>query len=67
VYYERLLPDWPGYGDRPEALWEAASCYRRLGQTQQALALLDQLERAPGWGDRARAERSSIERSAAAQ
>lgn len=67
AYYERLLADWPGYRKRPEALWEAASCYRRLGQTQQALALLDQLEGVPGWGDRTRAERSSIERSAAAQ
>jgi TolA-binding protein len=67
VYYERLLSEWPVYSDRPDAMWEAASCHRRLGHAQQALALLDKLEGLPGWADRVQAEKTSIERSSAGQ
>jgi len=67
VAYKRLFSSWPGYADRAEAMWEAAACHRRLGHSEQALSLLDQLEGLPGWSDKVRTEKSSIERSAAQQ
>jgi TolA-binding protein len=67
VYYERLFSQHPGYEDRPEAMWEAAACHRRLGHVEQALALLRQLSELPGWEGRAEAETKSIESLAADQ
>jgi len=55
-HYEDLLEEHPGYPDRAEALWEAASCHRRLGHVERARALLDELARYPGWRERARRE-----------
>jgi hypothetical protein len=67
VYYERLFSEHPGYEGRPDAMWEAAACHRRLGHVEQALALLRQLSDLPGWEERADAETKSIERLAADQ
>jgi len=67
VYYERLFAEYPGYVQRPEAMWEAAGCHRRLGHVEQSLALLRELEQLPGWGARADAEIKSIESLAADQ
>jgi TolA-binding protein len=67
VYYERLFSEHPGYEGRPDAMWEAAACHRRLGHVEQALALLRQLSELPGWEERAAAETKSIERLAADQ
>jgi len=67
VYYERLFSEHPGYEGRPEAMWEAAACHRRLGHVEQSLALLRQLSELPGWEEKADAETKSIESLAADQ
>ena len=67
VYYERLFAEYPGYVGRPEAMWEAAACHRRLGHVEQSVALLRKLAQLPGWGEKANSEISSIESLAAEQ
>ena len=54
TFYERLLAAYPGYSGRPESLYEAAHCYRRLGRTEKARNTLKELEQIPGWEFRAR-------------
>jgi TolA-binding protein len=67
VYYERLFTQYPGYVERPEAMWEAAACHRRLGHVELSLALLRELAQLPGWGEKADSEITSIESLAAEQ
>jgi TolA-binding protein len=58
--YNALLSDYPGYTSRPEALWEASACHRRLGQKDRARARLMELKRAAGWQTKARKELDSL-------
>lgn len=44
--YRRLLQDFPRYFNRVEALQEAATCHRELGQTRQAQGLQDEIDAA---------------------
>jgi TolA-binding protein len=67
VYYERLFNEYHSYEQRPEAMWEAAACHRRLGHVEQSLALLRQLAQLPGWGAKADSEIDNIESLAADQ
>jgi TolA-binding protein len=60
VSYEELLQRFPSYGGRPEAMWEAAGCHRRLGHVDRAWALLDDLAEIPGWRERALAEQENL-------
>lgn len=52
--YEDLINRYPAYSGRGDAMYEAASCYKRLGRTDKARSMLQLLETIPGWGDRAR-------------
>jgi TolA-binding protein len=55
-WYDQLLSGYPTYSRRPEALWEAVVCHRRLGHLDRAGALLNELQRFPSWKDRASQE-----------
>ncbi len=52
-WYNKLLATYPQYGRRPAALFEAAGCYRRLGQLNRARNLLNDLKQIPGWSAKA--------------
>jgi TolA-binding protein len=67
VYYERLFTEYPGFEGRPEAMWEAAACHRRLGHIEQSLSLLRELGQLPGWEEKVDVETKSIESLAADQ
>jgi TolA-binding protein len=67
VYYSRLFAEYPAYEERPDAMWEAAACHRRLGHVEQSLALLRELAQLPGWEQKADSEMKSIESLAAEQ
>jgi TolA-binding protein len=51
--YDGLLADYPGYGRRPEALWESAACHRRLGDLDEARRRLVDLAGHATWRERA--------------
>ncbi len=53
VWYGRLLDGFGSYAKRPEALWEAAACHRRLGQNEKARDRLMALREWPAWQGRA--------------
>jgi TolA-binding protein len=53
-HYEKVINRYPSYAGRPDALYEAAKCRRRLGHLSAARSLLEELSRIPGWEDRAR-------------
>jgi len=52
-HFDALLAGYPGYARRPDALWEAAACHRRLGDTSEARRHLVDLARYPAWRERA--------------
>lgn len=54
--YERYSESSPG----KEAAWQAASCYRTLGDFDRARKLYEALSRAPGYTDRAQAALASL-------
>ncbi|MCC7537415.1 MAG: tetratricopeptide repeat protein [Deltaproteobacteria bacterium] len=54
--YETLLSRYPGFGQRSQAMWEAAVIYRRLGQLGRSRALLERLVDVPSHSARARRE-----------
>ncbi|MFO8073667.1 MAG: tetratricopeptide repeat protein [Polyangia bacterium] len=58
--YEKLLDEHPGYSKRPRVLWEAASCYRRLGRIDRARETLELLAEYPQWNARARGEMENL-------
>jgi TolA-binding protein len=51
--YDRLLTHYPSYVGRPDALYEAAACYKRLGRTDKARELLNSLRSIHGFESRA--------------
>jgi TolA-binding protein len=60
--YDALLDGYPGYGRRPDALWETAACHRRLGNLAEARRRLVDLARYPAWRERAFEELQVIDR-----
>ena len=60
IRYEKLLDEHPGYSQRPRVLWEAASCYRRLGRIDRAREALELLAEYPRWNARARGEMDNL-------
>ncbi|MCP4196036.1 MAG: tetratricopeptide repeat protein [Proteobacteria bacterium] len=61
-WYEKLLKRYSRYKYKAAALWEAASCYRRLGQVNRARALLDQLAPIPGWETKVKQELERLDK-----
>jgi TolA-binding protein len=61
-WYEKLLKSYPNYPHKADALWQAAGCYRRLGQRSQSRALLEQLTRISGWETKARQELEQLDK-----
>lgn len=60
--YARLLRDHPRYNSRPEALLEAAQCHRKLGHTDEAQRLLEELSAIPGYQHKAQIEMNANQR-----
>ncbi len=54
--YEGLLARYPAYSGRPEAMIEAADCYRRLGQLSAARRHLERASQVPSVASRAQQE-----------
>jgi tetratricopeptide (TPR) repeat protein len=61
-WYEKLLKSYANYQHKADALWQAAGCYRRLGQLNQSRALLEQLTRISGWETKARQELEQLDK-----
>ena len=55
-WFDKVIDNHPHSSERPQALLEAARCYRRLGQDRKARMLLEKLRRIPGWADEANQE-----------
>ncbi|MBN2527288.1 MAG: tetratricopeptide repeat protein [Deltaproteobacteria bacterium] len=55
IHYEQLLTKHPRYNKRSEALYEAAACHSKLGHTEKAQTLLEELSLDPQW--RAKAQK----------
>jgi TolA-binding protein len=66
-YYEDLLRRFPSYGDRSQALLEAAQVQMRLGNYGRAESLLAELERRPGGATMAQRERAVMEQRQAGE
>jgi len=54
--YEDLLRRFPGYGQAPQAMMEAADCYRRLGQLSAARRWVSRAQSYSATADAARRE-----------
>lgn len=60
VLFERVYQQFPESPPGHEAAWQAASCYRALGDFERARYHYDAVLRAPGYGDRAQAALASM-------
>ena len=61
ISYEALLRTYPGYAAREDALWETATCHRRLGHLDRARSLLNELAADPAWSGRVQGELNAME------
>lgn len=61
-WYEKLLKRYSRYKYKADALWEAAGCYRRLGQVNRARALLRQLAPISGWETKVKQELERLDK-----
>lgn len=62
ISYERLLKQYYGYGKRDEALYEAATCHKKLGHTDRARELLNELSLNPNWKAKAESELNTLKK-----
>ncbi|MBN2530328.1 MAG: tetratricopeptide repeat protein [Deltaproteobacteria bacterium] len=55
IHYEQFLTRYATYTTRTEVLYEAATCHTKLGHTDRAKILLEELSLDPKW--RAKAQK----------
>ena len=53
IHFEHLFTSYPRYGNRSEALFEAANCHMKLGHDERAKFLLEELSMDPVWRKKA--------------
>src|SRR5690606_3250786 len=65
--FDEVYRQFPGSGVSQEAAWQAATCYRSLGQVERARDHYQRLLDAPAYADRAQHALSRLDRQTSAQ